>query len=193
MAKNVSKLVAAAMTLDEHLRAFDALVGNTERVQLNSQRNIEKAAHTATEAAQGQQQLGTLIQVFLQALNEARDHHQQSASALARRGEEIGRRGVELNALRERMAAIAVEGTGISEAVKRVSGDPAQRAAMLPELGEIEKRMTACVEKATQLHDDCKAAGFSDVTADADSIRQQLQSARNKVKLLRDQILTTDN
>ena len=128
--------------------------------------------------------------MFLQALNEARDQNQQSAALLAQRGEAIRARGEPLTGLRERMAAIAEQGAEISTAVKGVTAEPARRGAeVLPELTDIENRMSACVEMATQLHDDCKQAGFPDVGGQVDSMRQQLQSARNKVKLLREQLL----
>ena len=192
--KQTSRLVEAATAFDEHLRAFQALVTSAGQAQLNSQRNIEKAALTATEAAKHQQQLGQLIGVFVEALNEAREENQRSTTLLEARGQEIRRRGDELTALRERMAVIAAQGAEISAAVRSVTADPGRRRAeLVPELAEIESRMNASVDEATQLHEDSKSAGFTDVSSEVDSMRQQLQSARNKVKLLRTQILDTSS
>ncbi len=98
-------------------------------------------------------------------------------------------RSEELVALEERVVALAGEATEISAAALRVNQDPSARNRdAVPALDEIHARLSDLVDHATQLHADCKQADFADVASQVDSIKQQVQSARNKVKLAREQL-----
>ncbi len=81
-AKHASKLVAAAVALDEQLQKFELLAASAGRVPLGSKRNLEKAAHTTTEAARAAAELGGLVQTFMQCLNEARERNQETGNEL---------------------------------------------------------------------------------------------------------------
>jgi hypothetical protein len=184
--KRVSKLVAAAVALDEQLRKLELLASSAGRVPLGSKRNLEKAAHTATEAAHAAEELGALVHGLLSGLNEARDRNQETVNALQELGRRIRMRREELGALERRVVALAAEAAEISTAAQRVGRDAGARDRdALPALAEIHAGLDALVEHAAELHGDCKHAGFADLASEVESLKQQVQSARNKVKLAR--------
>jgi hypothetical protein len=187
--KHVSKLVVAAVALDEQLRKFELLASSAGRVSLGSKRNLEKAAHSTTEAARAAEELGALVQELLAGLNEARDRNQETVNALTALGARIRSRREELVALERRVVALAAEAAEISTAAQRVGRDAGARDRdALPALGEIHARLDTLVDHAGALHADCKHAGFADLSSEVESLKQQVQSARNKVKLAREQL-----
>jgi len=187
--KSASKLVQAAVALDEQLRNFEMLVAGAERVPLNSKRNLEKAAQKTTEAARCAESLEALVQALSTSLNEAREQNQRTAAVLVRLGEEIRRRGDEVIALERRLLALAEDAKAITRAVHGLIDAPSDgEREVLPELERTERGLDTLVDGAQQLFQDCKAAALSDLTGELESLKQQLQSARNRVKLLREQL-----
>ncbi len=189
MEKKSTAITQAASAIEEQLQKFELLTASARRVPLTSQRNLEKAAQLTTEAAQCQEQLGGFIQAFMAALNVSREQNQETMNALQARADEIKERSVRLGGIKERVAELAGEAADISTVAQKVGQEKAQRGReALPELAEIEGRMTALVERLAALHGDCKDADFSDLSSQVESLKQQMQSARNKVKLVRQQL-----
>lgn len=190
--KKMTELAQAALALDEELRRFEALTAGALRVPLDSKRNLEKAARATTDAASCQGRIGELVQAFMAALNAARDENQASAARLTARGAEVQARTHEYAGFIERFGALGDEAASISHTVARVGTEKAQRGhEAIADLVDIEARMTAVVDGAQALGREAKEAGFVDLVGQLDALRQQTQSARNKVKLLREQLMAT--
>jgi uncharacterized protein YdbL (DUF1318 family) len=187
--KALSPLAQAALALDEELRRFEALTAAALRVPLDSKRNLEKAARATTDAAVCQGRIGELVQAFMAALNAARDENQAAAAKLTARGAEVQARTAEYARFVERFSALGDEAADISRTVARVGTEKAQRGhEAVTDLVEIEARMARVVDGAQELGREAKAAGWTDLVGQLDGLRQQTQSARNKVKLLREQL-----
>src|SRR2546423_582246 len=90
--ENPLDLANAALALAEELRRFEVLAGSAQKTPLNSQKNIERAARTLSEAAECQQRVSDLVQSFMSSLTSARQQNQETAEALQRCGEEIRQR-----------------------------------------------------------------------------------------------------
>lgn len=187
--KKATELARAALALDEELRRFEALTGGALRAPLDSKRNLEKAAKATTDAAACQGRVSELVHAFMAALTVAREANQHAAEQLTARGAEVQARTVLYSSLYEKYAALGGEAAEISQTVARVGAEKAQRGhEALPELAEIEARMSRVVDGAAELGREAKEADFEDLVAQLDSLRQQTLSARNKVKLLRQQL-----
>jgi len=187
--EKLSALAATVLAFDAELRRFDVLVDNAARVPLDSRRNLQKAARITTDAAQCQQNLAPLVQAFNAALNAAREHNQHAAERLQIRGAEIKAREQELIALMVRFGDLGEEAAAISVSAQRLGvekQDDGKNA--LGELAELEARMTKVIDAAQALGAECRAHDFADVGSEIDALKQQMQSARNKVLLLRQQL-----
>ncbi len=182
-----SELVTTVLAFDAELRRFEVLVDNAARVSLDSRKNLQKAARVTTDAAQCQQGLAPLVQAFNLALNAARAHNQKSAERLQIRGAEIQLREQELIALMVQFGELGEEAAAISVSAQRLGAEKQGKEA-LGDLAELEARMNQVIERSQALGAECRERNFADVGSEIDSLKQQMQSARNKVLLLRQQL-----
>src|SRR5262245_6218534 len=110
-------LGAAAGALEHELRRFEELAASLRRAPLNSQKAIERAAHTVSEAAACQGRLGELLRALVQAIEDSRLRQEASAVSINDRGDEIRRRGERLGELLTGYSELGEEARGINAAV----------------------------------------------------------------------------
>ncbi len=184
--KEPSALAKATLALDEKLEQFEELAAAAKRVPMNSQKNIERAANAVNASADCQNEVLALIHSMIQALNEARERNQATAAELQTRSEEVQKRNDELVALLGRFAEIGQSAKEISGAVTHRDeiDTPAARDAAIAELRLAEAKMGDIAERAKELVQSAKEADIEDLANNADSLRQQVSAARNKVNLL---------
>lgn len=186
-----TRLSEGALALESELRRFEELCLAARRTPLDSRKGIERAAKTTTEAASGQERVQAALMKLVSAINEARERHEANAAALQARGEEIKQRADELGALYERYSALGDEGRQINLLVQEVAesgrdaSTPEKARAIVAAIEDIERRMTQLVDGAASLRKAAIEASIHDVAEQADSLRQQVAAARNKLGLLR--------
>jgi hypothetical protein len=172
-------LVAATLLLDEELAKVEHLTEAAARVPLTSRRNLEKAARTTADAAESQAKVGEHIATLMAALNGVRVKNEATVQALQARSDEIQKRSQELTALLERFEAIGREAREITLMAQEMgSGATAEK------LGELEVRLGGVADGARTLWEQARDSDWSDVAGDADSLRQQVLAAKNKLGLL---------
>ena len=172
---------AAATQLDEALRDFERAAQTALRSSLRSQKHIDKATTSLNEAAAAQTRVVEELQALMVQFNDARGRYESTAEALNRRGDEIEARAKETSVLVERFEALGVMAKETTESVRGI--DPGERVTAVERLTELEARMGTIVEDAQTLHRDAQAADLIDMTHAADSLRQQIAGARNKLAL----------
>jgi len=168
------------MALDEELSNVEHLADSAARVPLSSRRNLEKAARTTTEAAEAQTRVGERIAALMAALTEVRVRNEATVQSLQARSDEIQKKGAELGKLLERFEAIGKEAREITTMAQSLS----QPELTAEKLGELETRMAGIADGARALWQEAEDSGWSDVARDADSLRQQVLAAKNKLGLL---------
>lgn len=105
--------------------------------------------------------------------------------------EAIDARAADHEALANRFRALGEEARGIHALVQEVTSavapptTPERLASLIARLEEIVGRMDAAVDVAQGVSREARSADFVDVERQADALRQQLLSARNRVGLLR--------
>lgn len=189
--KDWGGLTEAALTLERELGRFEELGAAARRTPIDTRKGIERAAKTTTEAAEGQERVNASLRALVEAITVARERHEANVAALQARGEEIRLRADQLGVLYERYSALGEEGRIINQLVQDAAAK--QREATTPEgvrelvvaIEVIEERMAKLVEGARELHQASIAASISDIAEQADSLRQQVAAARNKMGLLR--------
>jgi chromosome segregation ATPase len=184
-------LSQAVHALDEELARFASLAATAERVPLTSERNLEKAARAINEAAESQQRVGAHIATLIDAISQARGQHDATAQRVIELRDRVQARASELEGKLARFAALGREAQEISARVRQLGdngGKPPTRDT-IAQLGEVAALMGGVVEGAATLEREAQAAELEELARQCDSLRQQVQSALNKVTLLRDKLV----
>ena len=184
-----SALKAAVQALDDELDRFEALADAARRTPLTSERNLEKAATAINQAAESQQRVHGHIQALIDAITAARVKHDKTAEELVKTRDEVQARGERFQTQLGRFAALGKEAADISGFVKQLGelkGKP--NGEVVAQLSEVQGRMAKVVEGATALGKEAEAESMEDLARQCDSLKQQVQSALNKVSLLRDKL-----
>jgi hypothetical protein len=184
-------LTEAASALERELARFEELTGEARRVRLDTRKGLERAAKATTDAAASQKLVDLALGALVQAIAAVRERHEGNAAALQARGEEISARASEYTALLERFSALGAEGGELNGIVQELAGKKADSAtpdgvlALVAAIEAVETRMAALMEGARGVAQDAAAAAITDLAQQADSLRQQVAAARNKLGLLR--------
>lgn len=185
-----SPLSLAVQALDDALENFELLAASAERVPLTSERNLEKAATSINQAAESQKRVGAHIQALIDAITVARQQHDATADKVIARRDELEARAAAFNAQLTRFAQLGKEATEISSFVRQLgeTKGAAPSKETVAHLTDVVARMEKVVAGAAALGKEAEAATMEDLERQCDSLKQQVQSALNKVSLLRDKI-----
>jgi len=184
-----SALKAAVQALDEELDRFEALADAARRTPLTSERNLEKAATAINQAADSQKRVHGHIQALIDAITAARVKHDQTAEELVKTRDEVQARGERFQTQLARFAALGKEAADISGFVRQLGelkGKP--NGEVVAQLASVQERMARVVDGAAALGKEADAENMEDLGRQCDSLKQQVQSALNKVTLLRDKL-----
>jgi hypothetical protein len=185
-----SELLSAAHEFDSELTRFSRLTEAARRGNLDSQKSLERAAQALQEVANCEEQLSARAQTLMTALAAARDQQQTQAELVQQRAHEIQGRTQEFSDLMKHYQALGADAAELNALGQRLSPGKRDAAAMaadkelLSGLRDLHQRMSRVAESAQELTERAKAARFEDISRQADSLRQQLLSARNKLSLL---------
>ena len=184
-----SPLKAAVQALDDELDRFEQLAHAAHKTPLTSERNLEKAATAINQAAESQQRVHGHIQALIDAISAARQKHDQTAEGLVKTRDLVQARGERFQTQLGRFAALGKEAADISAFVREL-GELKQKpnGEVVAKLAEVQERMTKVVEGATALGKEAEAEDMEDLGRQCDSLKQQVQSALNKVTLLREKL-----
>ncbi len=178
---------AAASELEAVLQGFERATEAAARIGLGSRRNLEKAAQAIGEAAAFQPRIDAGVQRLLGALNAARERNERAAVDLQALGDRVREKSEACGALLARFTEIGDEARRTTASVQPLGDAEAARlssAEKVERLSGIGAGLAALIARAAGLVADAREAAFGDVADEADSLRQQLQSVRNKVALL---------
>ena len=182
-------LQTAVQRLDEELARFEQLAQSARKIQLTSERNLDKAARAVNDAAESQRRVNEHIQGLIAAISEARTRHDAVATELLTTRDEVEARAVRFQAQLARFGAIGKEAADISAQVRELGAVKDQpNAQIVALLTAVKERMTSVVANAVALAAEADAESMEDLARQCDSLKQQVQSALNKVSLLRDKL-----
>jgi methyl-accepting chemotaxis protein len=188
-----SELVAAAMAIEEELHKFETLAEEVRTGPLRSQKNLEKMGKLLNSVADCDERMVAHMRSLLGVLNQWRDRQQTLAAEVNSRALELQERTKVYQSLMERFAALGQEAAALSGHMQGIASQTQQGQQMKAEeiissLQTMNDRMTQVAESAESLASDAAAQDFTDVSRDAESLRQQLLSARNRANLLQQKL-----
>jgi hypothetical protein len=196
-----STLLAAAEAFDAELERFAHLTEAARHGSLGSQKALERAAEALKEIADCEEQMQAQARVLMTALGTAREQQEKQAALAAQRAEEVRERTAVYGELLKRFQALGAEaaelnamGQSLSARKPEAAAAPAAAVAKDPAfangLRDLSQRMGEVADHAQELLTAARDADFEDVARQAESLRQQLQAARNKVQLLHGSLAT---
>jgi hypothetical protein len=137
------------------------------------------------------------VQALVQAVGAAREAQQQSAATLTERAKEIAARRAILDPLLARFGQLGEAAKTLNAALQKVAGykpnpyasgtaaGPSEEEREYQEaLVAVDAGMLACATHAEKLAADANAQDFEDLGRQADGLRQQVLSAKNRLGLL---------
>ena len=158
------------------------------RLRLDSQRNLERTGEQLAELGTIDEKLGPFVKELLDAVKELVDAQQAQAEALAMRAEEVRRRREVFRQLMGRYAELGRASGDLNALVQAFAGarrgDGTPPDADPPSLEVVQQTMTELIDRAGAVSQAAEQEEFEDIARQADSLRQQLLSGRNKLNLL---------
>jgi hypothetical protein len=184
-------LVLAAEVLCSELAHFADLGATLDHEAFGTQKSIDRGANALRQVGECETRIGRALTDLVQAINVVRDEQAKTAERIAARAKELEVRGATLRDLAARYEGLGGVAAQVSAAIRSLPTKPpsenggsdsaSDAAAALPELIQSVAR---AAEAAKVLSSDAESQGFPDVGRNAETLRQQILAAQNKMNLL---------
>lgn len=179
--KPVSELSQAAVLLDQELRKFEELSELATRIKLSSEKNIERATDALSKAAESQDRISLHVRALVGAVAAARERQEKDSATLMERAHEIAARRTRYVELVQKMGALGAEAKEINVLLQ--ASDKTRESVLA-----VQGRLAVVASGAEEIARLADAEELEDLARQADSLRMQLQSARNKLNLLAEKL-----
>ena len=179
-----SAFAEAALNLDAQFRDFERLANELDRVDLDSDRGLERGLKIMGELETCREGFAPASQQMAKALEEAQGQVARAAEIVTQRETAVQDRRAVVDSLLERYRSLGEMLRQVSTAVgqlnKTDSGELTadQRTALTSRLPEFNSHLGTLVDEARKLMDDARVANMKALERNADSLRQSLHSAR---------------
>jgi hypothetical protein len=178
MARNdpTSELLAATEAVEAEIKRFEDATASFRKINLNSQKNLERATRALNDLAEGDQKVIDSVQVLVKAIGTVRDRQMAQVEHIRAKAEEIKARSVIFHELEEALQALGEDAAGLSAKLKQAP-DVDPPVELDAEMGELAGKAKSLAERAT-------SGDFDDLSRVADGLRQQILAVRAKLKLI---------
>ena len=180
-------LAAAAEGLDAELCRYEALATGIQRERLDSEKNLRQAVRSLKDLEDSEARLGQHLQTLVAAIASARERQQRQSLAVQERAEQIRRRTAGLTDLLTRWGALGEAAAEVNHLVQQVAATIQKSSVEEPldaAFREVDDRLGRLADDSEELARAALTEAFVDLGRQAESLRQQLLSARNKFRLL---------
>jgi hypothetical protein len=180
-------LSAAAAALDAELGRYQELVETIRAAKLDSEKGLRRASQTLVQLQASDGRLATLVQVLVAAVGAASTRQQDLASVVRECAGRIEERSRVLNDLLGRWEALGTAAAEVSGLVQQLTTDGEAGANGVERdaaLRTVDERLSRLTDEAGTLAERAAGDQFTDLGRQADSLRQQLLNAGNKIRLL---------
>ena len=170
-----SALAEAALALDHELRRYQELSESAVKMKLTTEKNVERATEALARAAESQDRIHANVQALVAAVAAARQTQEADAAQLIARAHEISARRGQFAELAGRMANLGKMAREVQDLLKGGA----------PSFEEVDKKMELVAQGAADIEQAAREKEMEDLQRQAESLRAQVLSARNKLSLLK--------
>ncbi len=184
--KAPSPLLAAAAALDEELRAYDDLARDAQRTKMDSERGLRHAIGIVQDAERRNDGVQERLRALVGEIENARVRQAESLSVLLNTARAVQARAQEHEALMGRFSVLGESAKNLNTLTRELSerrANGASEAELLEGLDTIQMQMTAVVAEAEALTERAHGQQWPEIARQADAVRQQVLSAKNKLAL----------
>jgi chromosome segregation ATPase len=176
-------LAKAASALEGELLEYERFVSEVKRMNLNTEKAMHRAKDLLENCAAGEQRMAERLQAFAAAMQGVQVRQQTCISEAVQAAEKIQQRIQKRSELLERFSALGERARALNEPVAELEAkqDGANAQDLLKTLNEVATRTESVVAEAETLGADAVADDWQDIAREATTLKQQLQSARNKI------------
>jgi chromosome segregation ATPase len=176
-------LAKAAAALEAELLEYEKFVGEVKRMSLNTEKAMHRAKDLLEHCAAGEQRMGERLQAFAAAMQDVQVRQQGCISEAVAAAETIQARVQKRSALLQRFSALGERARALNEPVAALEAKEGEANAqdLLRTLGEVVAATDSVVAEADVLLADANTDDWEDIAREANTLKQQLQSARNKI------------
>jgi hypothetical protein len=183
------EIIQAAEAIERDLQRLEELSRSIRKMRLNSEKSIARAGRTLQEALQQQEQLAAGLRVLGEAMVHMQERQQTAIAALASRAVEIQEQASKVTAHMEMFAALGTKAAEATQLLQMLpppygTGEPGENGAAVDppaQLIKIETLLGALAEEAKALATSADLADLSEISREANSLRQRLDSARARI------------
>jgi DNA-directed RNA polymerase specialized sigma54-like protein len=184
--KREGPLALAAMAFETELSRYEEISDETARGPLTSEKALIRAKKQLEESAACQVRLAEHLKAVVAALDVVRGRQEACAQNVMTAAHRVQTRAEEHLAMIQRFSALGLRARDVNEPVasvvaRKAEGAPARE--LLAGLREVLAQTEAIVVDAEALARDAASADWTDVARAAESLKDQVQSARNRVLL----------
>src|SRR5258708_18766293 len=179
-----SALVAAAAAIDEELREYDELASEAKRITLDGEKSLARAARVLERSTTSQPRIHEKLRALVTEIETARDRQQRSLEALVEVAHALEARASEFDGLMKRFAEVGFAAQRVNQGTSQLTelkAGGAPEHELLDGLRALEEQMDGVVASAKELAHDAEQHGWPEIARQADAVRQQVNSANNKL------------
>jgi hypothetical protein len=184
--KKPSPLIAAAAALDQELRAYDELAREAKHLRVSTEKGMQRAIRLVQESSGANESIQEKLRALVAQLEEARGRQVESLNVLLEAARTVQARAESHDVLMRRFGALGESARHVNELVGALASkrnEGATETEMLAALSEIQAQMTSVASEAESLTQRATEEDWPEVARQADGIRQEVISARNKLAL----------
>jgi DNA repair exonuclease SbcCD ATPase subunit len=166
-AKDASELVLAAEMLENELAALETLSSTVQRIRLDSEKNIERAALELEKALELPERLARGLTALGAAMQRMQARQNAALEPLAGRALEIRDRKRRLDEHMERFAKLGETAGDASKLLQSGSKDPLV-------VGDVRAKLGTLGDDAKKLFEAARDDDFPDVAREADALAKRV-------------------
>jgi hypothetical protein len=181
-----SPLLAAAAALDQELRAYDELAREAKHLRVNTEKGMQRAIRIVQESNGTNETIQEKLRALVAQLEEARGRQAESMNVLLDAARSVQARAESHDTLMRRFGALGESARLVNDLVAALAAkrnEGATETETLAGLSEIQAQMASVASEAEALIQRATEEDWPEVARQADGIRQQVVSARNKLAL----------
>jgi ABC-type transporter Mla subunit MlaD len=179
-----SELVVAAQVLEKALQRFETVTESLVKQKLDSGSAVERAGRLLTEATECEAHINESVVALATAIQALGQRQQLHGQKIQQRAEAIQQRSESYRQLLGQYEALGQAAQELNGRLKPLLGAANEPSNFAGAIIEIEAGGSDLAANAQTLVAQANEQGFSDIVRLADTLRQQLQSALNKLRLL---------
>lgn len=176
-------LARAAAALEGELAEYERFVAEVKRMTMSSDKAMHRAKALLEDCAAGEARMGERLQAFAAAVQEVQLRQQMCMTEAVAAAERIQERVQNRAALLERFSALGDRARALNQPVEALEGKEGEANAqdLLTTLGEVATLTEGVIAEAETLGQDAQKDDWQDIAREAATLKQQIQSARNKI------------